>query len=236
MSHIDNIAEILKQTGLQRKSGNIIYSGYETLCPGDHYFLGINPGGHIDDKNTENDQILKKLINKKEFSGENEYFDGIWGNEKLSGLHPHQKNIQAFFDCLDIDLYKVFSTNLCFQRSPGITKYPGGIKKLNEDIFKFWPVHEYMLSVVKPKVIICNGSNAREYFKKLLKPSNIQTIDLPEPWRGSIQKCTYFSGNLFLKSMIKDLGRIKVIATPHLSNWPNFDYYKDGAIWLKNKI
>jgi len=45
-----------------------------------------------------------------------------------------------------------------------------------------------------------------------------------------------FSGNLYLKSSLKDLGRIKVIATPHLTNWPNFDYYKDGAEWLKEKL
>ncbi len=45
-----------------------------------------------------------------------------------------------------------------------------------------------------------------------------------------------FSGNLYLKSSLKDLGRIKVIATPHLTNWPNFDYYKEGVNWLKTKI
>ena len=234
--HIDQVYELLSKTGLQRKPGNIIYSGYETLSPGDYYFLGVNPGGHIDDKNPEADQILTKLLDKRDFPEENEYFDGIWGKERLPGVHHHQQNIQAFFECLEIDLRKVFSTNLCFQRSPGTSKYPGGKSQMEADIQKFWPIHEYMLSVVKPKVIICNGADARDYFKKLINPTKIETFDMPYPWRGRIQKCTYFSGNLYLKSLLQDLGRLKVIATPHLTNWPNFDYYKEGVNWLKTKI
>ena len=234
--HIDQIHELLSKTGLQRKSGNIIYSGYETLSPGKYYFLGMNPGGHIDDRNPEEDQIINKLIKKKDYPEENEYFDGIWGNERLPGVHHHQLNIQSFFECLEIDLRTVLSTNLCFQRSPGKSKYPGGTKQMDADIEKFWPIHEYMLSVVQPKVIICNGADARDFFKKKIKPTNIETKELPEKWRGLYQKCTYFAGNLYLKSALKDLGRVKVIATPHLTNWPNFDYYKDGANWLRKKI
>lgn len=236
MSHIDKIAELLKHTSLQRKPGNIIYSGYETLSSGDYYFLGVNPGGHIDDNYPEEDQILNKLLDKENYAEENEYFDGIWGKERLPGVHHHQQNIQAFFECLEVDLRKVLSTNLCFQRSPGTSKYPGGKKQMENDIQKFWPIHEYMLSIVKPKVIICNGADARDYFKKLLNPNNIATMDLPRPWRGRIQKCTFFSGNLYLKSSLQDLGRVKIIATPHLTNWPNFDYYKEGAEWLKEKV
>ena len=63
--HIDQVHELLVKTGLQRKSGNIIYSGYETLSPGKYYFLGMNPGGHIDDKNPEEDQIITKFIKKR---------------------------------------------------------------------------------------------------------------------------------------------------------------------------
>ena len=98
LQHIDQVYELLSKTGLQRKSGSIIYSGYETLSPGKHYFLGMNPGGHIDDKNPEEDQIITKLIKKKEYPEENEYFDGIWGNERLPGVHHHQVNIQSFLN------------------------------------------------------------------------------------------------------------------------------------------
>ena len=119
MKHILEIQNLLSSTGLQRKSGNIIYSGYETLSLGKYYFLGLNPGSHIDDKNPEEDQIITKLIKKKDYSEENEYFEGIWGDEKKPGIHRHQKNIKSFFECLEIDLRTVFSTNLCFQRSRG---------------------------------------------------------------------------------------------------------------------
>ena len=59
MQEIENLEKLLVETGLQRKSGNIIYSGYETLSPGKYYFLGMNPGGHIDDKNPEEDLSSK---------------------------------------------------------------------------------------------------------------------------------------------------------------------------------
>ena len=95
--HIDQVYELLSKTGLQRKPGNIIYSGYETLSPGDYYFLGMNPGRHVDDKNLKKDQIITKLIKKKEYPEENEYFDGIWGDEIKPGIHRHQKNIKSFF-------------------------------------------------------------------------------------------------------------------------------------------
>ena len=107
---------------------------------------------------------------------------------------------------------------------------------MKDDIEKFWPIHEYLLSVVQPKVIICNGADARDFFKRMMKPTNIETKELPKKFQGNYQKCTYYAGNLYLKSSLKDLGRIKVIATPHLTNWPNFDYYKDGAEWLKEKL
>ncbi len=53
--HIDQVHELLSKTGLQGKPDNIIYSGYDTLSPGKYYFLGQNPGRHIDEK-----KILKK--------------------------------------------------------------------------------------------------------------------------------------------------------------------------------
>ena len=65
MKQIEEIKKLLLKTGLQSKSGNIIYSAYETLSPGKFYFLGMNPGGHIDDKNPDEDKIINKLINKK---------------------------------------------------------------------------------------------------------------------------------------------------------------------------
>ena len=65
LQHIDQVYGLLSKTGLQRKPGNIIYSGYETLSLGDYYFLGMNPGRHVDDKNPKEDQIISKLIKKK---------------------------------------------------------------------------------------------------------------------------------------------------------------------------
>ena len=62
--HIQEIEELLKDTGLQSESGSVIYSGNSTLTKGDFYFLGQNPGGNAEVY--ARDTILNQLVNSGE--------------------------------------------------------------------------------------------------------------------------------------------------------------------------
>ena len=169
---IEKIKKLLESTNLQDQPGSIIYSADSTLKKGDFYFLGTNPGGNRLDYP---DTILNQVKLSKE---KNEYTDGNWGNRQ------HQETIKVMFRDLDINLKDTFSTNTSFIRSPGEQKYQPrypineenikaeskAIKQLKKDAEEtFWPIQEYFLSIVRPKLIIANGHIARGLFWKKIK-------------------------------------------------------------------
>ncbi len=69
--HIKKVEQLLKATGLQDKSGSVIYSGNSTLREGNYYFLGQNPGGNAEVY--AGDTIISQLLQSGEF---NEYYEG----------------------------------------------------------------------------------------------------------------------------------------------------------------
>ena len=224
---IKKVEELLSTTKLENKPGAIIYSANSTLVKGDFYFLGQNPGGNDEDKYGE-DTILNQLVNSGEH---NEYTEGNW-----SGPYGrmHQNNIKEMFKDLDIDIDKTFSTNLNFVRSGHTGKYPGGDEMFNRHVSILWPIHEYFLSIVQPKVIISNGDKARKIISKnyLLDKNNYDEVELDKLYRSRKQKCKSQDGVLTIYD--KKL-RVRIVSIFHLSKWEYKDY-KKGVGWLRSKI
>jgi len=221
--HIKEVEKLLKDTGLENESGSIIYSGDSTLRKGECYFLGQNPGGNAEVY--AGDTILNQLLNSGEF---NEYLEGYWTG--YSGK-LHQSNILMMFKDLNIDVEKTFSTNLSFIRSGNTEKYK---RDLKDDYEIFWPIHEYFLSVVKPKTIICNGAQPKEFFWKKMNilSNSYDELFLDQLYRGRQMKCTSFSGTIKAKG---EKLTLQILSIFHLSKWP-YEDYKKGILWLKSKI
>tara|TARA_X000001036_G_scaffold193094_1_gene182086 strand:+ start:481 stop:1227 length:747 start_codon:yes stop_codon:yes gene_type:complete len=240
---ISKLKNLLLETKLERESGAIIYSADSTLKKGDFYFLGTNPGGNrLDYPDTILNQV--KLSREK-----NEYTDGNWGNSE------HQETIKAMFRELDINLKETFSTNASFIRSPREQEYKPrypideekikdesrAIKQLKKDAEEtFWPIQEYFLSIVRPKLIIANGHIARGLFWKKIKRTafsdnkiNIEDkFEYPKTIRGK-KSCHFFEGDLRTNNLfIEDL---KVVSVPHLS-FQDYSFHKLGVQWAKEKI
>ena len=218
--HIQEIEELLKDTGLQSESGSVIYSGNSTLTKGDFYFLGQNPGGNAEVY--AGDTIISQLLKSGEF---NEYLEGEWTGK------THQSNILRMFRDLNIDITNTFSTNLSFIRSVNTKKYK---RNLKEDYQSFWPVHEYCLSVIKPKVIICNGADSREFFMKKMRifPHTYEEKFLERHYRGRQMKCISVRGSLEVHGEKLSL---QILSIFHLSKWP-YEDYKKGVLWLQSKM
>ena len=237
------LRDLLVSTGLQEESGSIIYSGDSTLKKGLFYFLGTNPGG-----NNLNypDTILNQVMLSKE---KNEYLEGNWGNS------THQETIKRMFKTLDINLKDTFSTNTSFIRSPGEQKYQPrypisevsikkeskAIKQLKKDgMDTFWPIQEYFLSVVRPKLVIANGSIARDLFWKKIKDKEFKDskirkenkFEYPKQLRGR-KFCHFFKGDLIIKNLI--LENLMVISLPHLS-FQDYAFHESGINWVKKII
>ena len=203
--------------------------------------MGTNPGANRLDYN---DTILNQVMLSNET---NEYIDGNWGNRE------HQETIKSVFMKLDINLKETFSTNTSFIRSPGEQKYPPrnpinkedlklaakAKKQLKKDGREtFWPIQEYFLSIVKPRLIIANGSIARDLFWHKIMGNEFKDKKI-EPknkfiYSNSANKyCYYFNGDLRTQSLY--IPNLRVLSLPHLS-FQDYSFHKSGIQWAKEKI
>jgi hypothetical protein len=133
------------------ETGQIIYSGIDTLRPGDFYFIGSNPG--VDRSN----RVLKELpLNMENWSA---YTQQCWRCGELTGCTKHSKtfhqnNVVALMVELGLRPEDTFATNLIFRE---------GLKpKLayaDVDMNRYWRLHRRLLMKVKPKYIVCLGNN-----------------------------------------------------------------------------
>ncbi|MBB1288832.1 hypothetical protein H5085_10530 [Pseudoalteromonas sp. SR43-6] len=136
---------------LYNRFGEGIYSSHETLREGDVYLLGLNPGG-------EGHTLLGDFMSKTLTRTDNSYLDEIWVNGQSSkykkGSAPLQKRIQGLLEGLNQNVADVCASNLIFTTS----------KSSQDSNFNFgfagtfWPFHQAVIEIVKPKVIITFGN------------------------------------------------------------------------------
>ena len=130
-----------------KKSGGIFYSSHETLCAGDVYLIGLNPGGE------GGSVTLDQCLDRNMTQTDNALLDADWGSG--IGQHPIQKHARWLLEKLGLEPRKVFATNLIFVQSPN----QDGVSKA--DANTCWQVHEAFLSIVRPRLILAFGNNER---------------------------------------------------------------------------
>ena len=80
---LERIASKIKEIGIADEPGSVLYSGNETICKGDFYFMGANPGGHSDQfSDGIEDTVINQLSRKYVPSSFNEYCDAKWQKSK----------------------------------------------------------------------------------------------------------------------------------------------------------
>jgi len=138
-----NLAEYLDQPG------SILYSSHQTLKPGDVYLLGFNPGG-------TGSKPLRANIDSMLSNDCNGYLDESWENRNGSwkkGEAPLQKRIRWVLNSLEFNPREVCASNLIFFQSRAASDISYSLAK------RCWPIHEAIMSVVKPKLIITFGNS-----------------------------------------------------------------------------
>ncbi|MFZ7311687.1 hypothetical protein [Comamonas jiangduensis] len=136
--------------GQLEQSGTFLYSSHDTIKPGEIYFLGLNPGGQGGPSLGER---LSTLLSREE----NAYLDEAWDNGRGSykpGEAPLQKRVNWLFNQLVANTRDVLATNLIFMQS----RDASGVS--NEQAKLCWPVHEALLSIVCPRLIITFGNSS----------------------------------------------------------------------------
>jgi hypothetical protein len=147
---------------LADEEGAFLYSSAETLVLGDLYILGLNPGGVPGrDGATTIEQSLEDLPRRTK----NEYlqpWDDGRGGTYPPGRHPLQRRLRWLVAELGYDLARVCASNLIFVRS----QVQEGAE-YRKRASRCWPVHERILKIVQPKMLIVYGNGEMSPFQWL---------------------------------------------------------------------
>jgi hypothetical protein len=151
-----------------RKPGAVLASSASTLTPAHAYIMGINPGGDPRRITTPIIDLLAPI------DGTSAYTHDCWqpncdDPEKCSHIGPngavlsdslvkHQKNMIALAEALGATPSTILSANAIFGRSSRIGRLRDESGHSIKEWWEVcWPVHQEMLSIVRPKIIVTLG-------------------------------------------------------------------------------
>lgn len=214
----ENIPIIAKEclSSFINDSGGILYSSHETLVRGSVYLLGFNPGG-------SGGCSLEKDIDSMLLNTSNSYIDESWSNRNGSwepGEAPLQKRVTWLLGEIGVDPRTVCASNLIFLRSRAASDVSYSLAEA------CWPVHQSILEIVKPRLIIAFGNSDRSpygYLREMLA--------------GKEDKICSGHGNWKAKGFAAKInGRnVYIAGIPHLSRYSPKG--KDEVIgWLKRHL
>lgn len=213
---IPNIARTVLSEHLL-ESGSILYSSHETLKRGKVYLLGFNPGG-------SEAGTLKQSIDELLTTTDNAYLDQQWENHISkwdAGKAPLQERVQWVLNSLCLDPKEVCASNLIFIRSRKAIDIDYSLGDV------CWPVHEAILQIVKPEMILAFGNSGFSPYHYLYSRfGEGQETHIPAGHGNWSLK--HFTGNIGgKKCLIKGL--------PHLSRYSPKG--KDHVVsWLKSTL
>jgi hypothetical protein len=180
------------------------------------YIMGINPGGGCQKigkniecipESTSAGQVADPLDGNTRSPWWSNYLDDYWKENR--SFHPIQKHLFAFASALtpSIDLRRVCGTNLVFEASA----HPSEIKNWQHKVESCWSVHELLMNIVRPKVLLTFGEPTREFVHSKCAPIH-DYGQWPEVRSSRQRFCTTYRGLL--------VGRdVRVISVPHLGRF-----------------
>ncbi len=195
------------------RSGEILYSGASTLRSGQVYLLGHNPGG--DPKNSKLltlGRSLDDLPSKKT----NSYLDTLWSRQRAVGQAPLQRRVVWLLKSLGLEPRDVAASNLIFLRSRGAAE-----SQFRELSKACWPVHERIIDVVQPQLVIVFGNSGQSPFGFLLRKFGADVDEY----------CSSGHGNWVCRSFLAP-GRFRVVGLPHLSRY-DVSAHPAVVTWIK---
>ena len=228
--HIDELITYIKKTIPEYldKPGESLYSAASTLSKGDIYLLGTNPGGQKPNTLKED---LENLRTKKD----NEYTDAIWKTKSNPNVEAGKDTLQIRIKELiekstNSNIENICASNLIFSTSIDISSLKKDFgMSFNKIALKYWGIHQKILKVVQPKVIIVFGNSEsdspyaflKKYFIDSLSNEDFQTTG----WGREKAKSFEFTLHN---------NKCHVVGLPHLSRFA----IKDEKVfaWIKNKV
>jgi len=230
----EEIESLLKEIGadLERwhgESGGVFYSGRSTLKQGDFYLMGLNPGGNPDKIHVSINESLKQWKGEKDPNW-SAYIDENWVSDEeddkdKKGNARHQVRVRDFCErLLRKDVRTIFSANALFVRTSKEAhlrnKRPEDYRLLHDDS---WKVHQRVLSIVRPKIVVCLGNGPNSSFAKLREWLNVLPQDVKDPHFPNPKRGRNFYIRWFDKPTKPESGQetnsfdFRVVGVPHPS-------------------
>jgi uracil-DNA glycosylase len=194
-------------------SGEILYSGVSTLRPGEVYLLGHNPGGNPNDRRLP---TVRRSIKELPTKSYNSYLDTRWSGRKQVGQAPLQLRVVWLLDQLGLKPRDVAASNLIFCRSRDVAG-----SQFLALARTCWPVHERLLSVVQPRLVIAYGNSGQSPYRFLADVFGAGSEECVSSGHGS-WKCRTFVVP----------GRFRVVGVPHLSRY-DIRAHETIARWIR---
>ncbi|QSX35343.1 hypothetical protein JYB87_09210 [Shewanella avicenniae] len=185
--------------------GEVVYSSHETLKKGDVYLLGLNPGGSgQENPETHVPYTIRSHLKQMLRRDRNSYCDESWKPGQPEGEAPLQKRVKTLLAGIGVNPKTVCASNIIFKTSRNSDELCFGLAGL------CWPVHEAILKIVQPSLILTYGVqkvSAYEFLKALfLKGDELP----PQPASHGKWNCRGFHCEI-------DGNPTFVAAVPHLS-------------------
>jgi hypothetical protein len=180
-------------------SGKVLYSGVETLKEGTVYLLGHNPGGSPIGQATE---TIRNDLDALPTRKENAYIDESWLG-RPPGSSPLQVRVRWLLEALGLNPQEVAASNMVFVRSVDAagSQFSGHANLC-------WPVHERIIEVVKPRLLIVFGNSGSSPYTYLAQKFRA-TGERSSPSGHANWTCRSFRVS----------GRFRVAGLPHLSRY-----------------
>jgi hypothetical protein len=147
---------------LMSKSGRLFYSGRSAFSrPSDIYLLGLNPGGTPSEERTIERSIRRWQRRREPWSA---YVDESWGGNK-PGESPMQRRVRHLLGSLGLDPRAVPASNAVFVRT---TSESGMKPDKGQLLTQCWEVHDYLISGLEVRAILCLGATAGRWCREKL--------------------------------------------------------------------
>jgi hypothetical protein len=213
----DALLQRLRNAKIDDWQGKVLYSSVNTLKKGPVYLLmGYNPGG---DPTKEPLTLAEHITQSPEDC--NEYLDAAWmpgGRRYAPGQAPLQKRVRWLLAQLGLQPREVCAINLVFKRSISLTDL--GSKRDRQRLADLcWPIHDWILGIVQPRVIICIGTEAFNYIRER---GQLRSVSEFPSGHGDWMCCetTVRLGNITCQLVsLPHLARYAVTSHPEVPEW-----------------
>jgi len=195
-------------------SGKVLYSSAATLKPGQVYLLGHNPGGSPILRASRTIRVSLDALPSKTT---NDYFDERWKDRATSGTSFLQLRVKWLLKNLGLDPREVAASNLIFPRSVAAAE-----SRFAEFSELCWPVHERILDIVTPNLVIAFGNSSESPYT-FIRGKYKASTEITEPSGHGSWSCRSFEVPR----------RFRVVGLPHLSGY-NVRGHAHVPMWLKS--